>query len=151
MNRIVVPFVSGFLFAAGLAVAGMTDPSRIVAFLDVTGEWDPSLMLVMVGAVSVYALTRAFTRKLSRPLAADCFVGPKAKAVDGRLLLGAAIFGVGWGLAGYCPGPALAAAGASGGQAIAFSSAMVAAFALTRMMDGRAEQRRTPGTSEERR
>jgi len=133
-------FVAGFLFAGGLAISGMTDPTRVLAFLDVTGDWDPSLALVMGGAVGVYAAIRAFAKRMERPLVAEGFSPPPAQTIDGRLVTGALIFGVGWGLAGYCPGPALVSSATGGSQVLWFTLAMIATFAVTRIWDGRVKR-----------
>lgn len=99
--------IAGLLFGAGLVISGMTQPRKVIGFLDVFGHWDASLMFVMLGAVFVHALAYRLARKQSRPLLAPAFATPPANTVDARLVLGAAIFGIGWGLSGYCPGPAL--------------------------------------------
>lgn len=105
-------FASGALFALGLLVAEMTNPSKIFGFLDVFGDWDPSLMVVMVGAIAVNAPLTWWIRQQRAPLLQPNFAIPVSSApwrsqLDLRLMVGAALFGVGWGLAGYCPGPAL--------------------------------------------
>ena len=106
-RRALVPFAAGLIFALGLAVAGMTDPSKIIAFLDFTGRWDPTLAFVMVGAISVHFSAHRLARRRSRTLSGESFELPTQERIDGRLLLGSAIFGLGWGIAGYCPGPLL--------------------------------------------
>lgn len=129
----VFAFLSGFLFAAGLAVSGMTRPDKVIAFLDVLGDWDPSLMLVMAGAIAVYMPAHRWALRMRSPLLASSFSLPTRRDIDVRLLIGAALFGVGWGLAGYCPGPGLASLGSASAAAIAFVTAMLAgmiAFAL---------------------
>ena len=141
-------FAAGFLFAAGLAISGMTDPTRVLAFLDIAGNWDPSLMLVMVGAIGVYAAVRAYANRMERPIAAPKFASPPAQKIDGRLVTGALIFGVGWGLAGYCPGPAMVSSATGGSQVLWFTLAMVATFAATRILDARVKQRRALGASQ---
>lgn len=123
MSRVTAA-IGGLLFGAGLVVAGMTHPQRIVSFLDFTGRWDPSLALVMVGAIGVHFLVLRLTRGRSAPLFGDRFHLPTARDVDARLLGGAAIFGVGWGLGGYCPGPGIAAAATGSFSAIVFVVAM---------------------------
>jgi uncharacterized protein len=100
-------FACGVVFALGLGLSGMTQPSKVIAFLDVTGAWDPTLALVMGGAVLVGWLSFPAILRRSKPLLDDRFALPKRTAIDARLLIGAALFGVGWGLSGYCPGPAL--------------------------------------------
>lgn len=102
-------FLCGWLFALGLGIAGMTRPSRIIAFLDITGRWDSSLLWVMIGAVTVGGLLFPAVLRRPRPVWAERFQVPENRTVDRPLLTGAALFGVGWGLAGYCPGPAVVA------------------------------------------
>lgn len=127
--------LTGALFSAGLAVAGMTQPNRVLAFLDVTGAWNPSLVLVMGGAIVVFAGAYRWTARMSRPVLAARFARPSAGRVHMRLVLGAMLFGSGWGLAGYCPGPALASLGAGHMQAALFVAAMVAGIGLVQWLD----------------
>jgi uncharacterized membrane protein YedE/YeeE len=125
-----VSFVAGLLFAVGLGVGGMTDPRKVVGFLDVFGQWDASLALVMAGAIGVHL---PFLRLVQgrRPLPA-----PDEDRIVGRLLLGAALFGVGWGLSGYCPGPALVSLASGRGAVLVFVLAMVAgSFAARSLVD----------------
>lgn len=124
MTRIITGFVSGLLFGAGLAIAGMTNPSKVLNFLDVTRHWDPSLALVMLAAVPVSALAFWLARRRSRPLFDARFVLPSLTRLDGRLLTGSALFGIGWGLGGYCPGPAVASLSRPGIPVVAFLLAM---------------------------
>ncbi len=106
-----VGLVSGLLFGAGLVLSGMTRPDKVIGFLDLTGDWDPSLAFVMVGAIGVFAFAAWAARRQTRPVWAPSFQWPTRKDIDARLLLGSALFGLGWGLAGYCPGPAPTAPG----------------------------------------
>ena len=106
--EIFVALVVGSLFGIGLLVSGMVDPSKVLGFLDLAGEWDPSLALVMAGAVLVGAIAFGLPANRSRTLLGGVMRLPAATAIDRRLVLGSAVFGVGWGLAGYCPGPAFA-------------------------------------------
>ena len=131
MKRGAVAFFAGVLFAVGLAVAKMTDPAKVLGFLDVAGAWDPSLAFVMVGAVVVAAIAFRVAARMQRPALDGRFHVPSAHApVTARLVVGAAVFGVGWGLAGFCPGPAVTAL-ASGRASIAvFVTAMVAGMAI---------------------
>jgi uncharacterized protein len=107
MKQLVVAFVSGALFALGLAVSGMTDPQKVIGFLDVTGAWDPSLALVMVGAIGVHTVAARWALRARRPLLSGAFVLPRVAGIDAPLVAGAALFGLGWGASGFCPGPAL--------------------------------------------
>ena len=116
--------LAGAIFALGLAIADMTSPARIIGFLDVTGAWDPTLMFVMVAAIAVYVPAV----RLSKRRAVHW---PKQTAIDLRLVGGSAIFGIGWGLSGYCPGPAIVSVGASFATGL-FVLAMIAGIALAR-------------------
>jgi len=124
--------IAGALFAIGLTVGGMTLPAKVIGFLDVGGAWDPQLAFVMAGAIAVYALLLRVVRRRAAPLIADRFHWPTARAIDLRLAGGAALFGVGWGLSGYCPGPALASLGGGAPSAIVFVAAMIGGSALGR-------------------
>ena len=129
-QRNLVALGCGLLFAAGLGISGMTDPRRVVAFLDVTGAWDPSLILVMVGAIAVNAVAYRWVRRSAAPLLADSFRITHKRTLDARLVGGAAIFGVGWGLSGYCPGPALVGLAGLHPDTLLFVSAMLAGMAV---------------------
>lgn len=109
MTSTLVVFLSGLLFAVGLGVSGMTQPQKIVGFLNVLGDWDPSLALVMLGAASVYFALHILILRRPAPLFGSRFVLPTRREIDQPLVLGAALFGIGWGLVGFCPGPALTA------------------------------------------
>jgi len=102
-----IPFLSGLLFGVGLLVSGMNDPHKVRAFLDILGDWQPELMAVMGAAVVTFFIAYRFSLKRSHPLFAERFSLPALKEVDRRLISGAVLFGVGWGLVGLCPGPAL--------------------------------------------
>jgi uncharacterized membrane protein YedE/YeeE len=120
----VAAFVSGAIFAVGLAISGMVLPEKVIGFLDVSGAWDPSLAFVMIGAIGVHATLRVFIARRGRPLFDDRFHLPTRTRVDGRLVLGAATFGVGWGLSGYCPGPALLSLASGAIAPVIFVAAM---------------------------
>lgn len=109
MPSLLAALASGLLFGLGLTVSAMVDPSKVLNFLDIAGAWDPSLAFVMLAAIPVAAIGFAVARRRGKPLIDTTFRGPTATAVDRRLVVGALLFGIGWGLAGYCPGPALAA------------------------------------------
>ena len=108
MRQLLSSLIAGVLFGVGLAMAQMTDPSKVLSFLDVAGDWDPSLAFVMGGAVLMTLLGFRWALRLPKPFAATRFHLPTLNRIDARLLVGAALFGIGWGLTGYCPGPALA-------------------------------------------
>jgi uncharacterized membrane protein YedE/YeeE len=129
-----VALLSGLLFAVGLALSGMTRPSKVLGFLDVAGSWDPSLALVMLGAVAVYAPAFAWSRRMRKPILDDRFALPDAARIDARLVIGSIVFGVGWGLSGYCPGPALTALGAGIEPAVYFVAALLAGAWLARAL-----------------
>lgn len=129
MKRYVVVFLTGVLFAVGLGIAGMTQPAKVVDFLDFTGHWDASLALVMGGAVAVHLITYRLIRRRNSPLLASVFSVPTSRRIDWRLVAGSAVFGVGWGLAGYCPGPALTSI-ATGGRVLVLVAGMLAGMGL---------------------
>ena len=135
--RALVALGAGLLFAVGLALAGMTQPSKVLAFLNVTGDWDASLLFVMGSAVVVYALAYRLSQRLPRPLLGPSFSTPTSTRIDARLVIGAIVFGIGWGLAGYCPGPAVASLGAGGTQVFVFVAAMLTGTALVQRLDRR--------------
>jgi uncharacterized membrane protein YedE/YeeE len=118
----------GLVFAVGLQLSGMTDPARVLAFLDFAGDWDPRLAFVMVGAIGVHFTWLRLAARRER----SAFSRAPHAPVTGSLLLGAAIFGVGWGMSGYCPGPALVASGSGRGAAAVFVAAMLAGMLLFR-------------------
>lgn len=124
MKAIASAVGAGALFGVGLAISGMTKPSKVVGFLDVFGAWDPSLMFVMIGAIAVHFVAHRLVTKRPSPLFDTRFHLPTRKDVDARLVLGAAIFGVGWALAGFCPGPALVTAASGATAAIVFVAGM---------------------------
>ncbi|MEZ4254723.1 MAG: DUF6691 family protein [Polyangiales bacterium] len=141
-----VAFLSGLLFATGLGIAGMTQPSKIIGFLDFAGAWDPSLAFVMLGAVSVSFLANRRARARSAPLYAPKFEWPTRKDIDLRLVSGSALFGIGWGLGGFCPGPGVVSAARGGLDALTFVGAMLIATAITARVE-RAQAERTPSLS----
>jgi uncharacterized membrane protein YedE/YeeE len=134
-----IALVAGLLFSVGLCVSGMTQPAKVLGFLDFAGHWDPSLGFVMLGAVAVYFFADRFSRRLARPLHGGALPPRGTGAVDLRLVGGAAIFGVGWGLSGFCPGPAIVTLGSGALAALFFVPSMVAGMLLQRRL-----QKRTP-------
>jgi len=128
--RTTLAFFAGLVFGLGLLLSGMADPAKVLGFLDLAGAWDPSLMFVMGGAVGVGAVAFAAARRRTRSLLGEPMQLPTATAIDRRLLAGALLFGAGWGLAGFCPGPALVALGLGEGKAAVFVAAMLAGMGL---------------------
>ncbi len=123
--RLLVAFASGLLFGVGLLVSGMTRPTKVIAFLDPLGAWDPSLAFVMAGAVAVYAAGMRWSQARHAALAAPLLSPAPVSRIDRPLLVGSTVFGVGWGLAGYCPGPSLVALGSAGLGALVFVGFML--------------------------
>ena len=130
MNSLLASFVSGFIFAIGLGLSGMTQPAKVTAFLDFAGDWDPSLACVMIGAIAVHAVLYRLIRRRSSPLFASTFSVPARTDLDPRLLGGAALFGVGWGLGGFCPGPAVTSLASGSAPVVIFVAAMIAGMYL---------------------
>ena len=132
-----VALACGIVFGAGLALGGMTNPAKVLAFLDVSGSWDATLAIVMAGALAVNAAAYATTRRRARPLFAAAFALPARRELDAPLLGGAALFGIGWGLVGLCPGPALANLARGEPRVAVFVAAMVVGILLHRRFSAR--------------
>jgi hypothetical protein len=129
-------WVSGLLFGVGLMVSGMANPAKVLGFLDIAGHWDPSLAFVMAGAIAVGSIAFLLAKRRSRSLLGLPMQIPPASAVTLRLVLGSALFGVGWGLAGFCTGPALVALGGGFPKAWGFVAAMLAGMAVFELLEG---------------
>lgn len=127
--------LSGVLFGLGLAISQMINPDKVISFLNITGDWDPSLALVLLAAVSVSSLGFTFSKKIERPWFGDVFHIPTRSDLDVRLIAGAALFGIGWGLVGYCPGPAIAALTTGSLQPVLFVASMLAGAWAVSLMD----------------
>ncbi len=125
IRKVVAAFGAGALFTAGLAVSGMTQPEKVLGFLDVLGSWDASLAFVMVGAIGVHLTARRLLSSVKKPVFAHAFHAFARTKIDAPLVFGSALFGVGWGLSGYCPGPVIASSVVSGRPALVFIAAMV--------------------------
>lgn len=134
MKRHAAAFGSGALFAVGLAISGMTRPSKVVGFLDVAGAWDASLAFVMVGAIAVHFIAYRVVMRRRSPLFDVQFHLPTRSDVDARLVLGAAVFGVGWGLGGFCPGPGLVSAGSGSPSAGMFIAGMTLGMVVEQLV-----------------
>ena len=123
--QLLASLVCGLIFGAGLLISGMTDPQKVLGFLDVLGRWDPTLAFVMTGALAVTAAGYALARRAARPALAERHLWPEKRAVDRDLVVGAALFGVGWGLVGLCPGPALENLATLSPKVLGFVAAMI--------------------------
>lgn len=124
--RILIGFIAGALFGSGMIISEMVDPNKVINFLNITGNWDPSLMFVMGGAISVFApIYHFFIKKRTQAISGDSFTWTSNTQVDGTLIWGAVIFGAGWGLAGFCPGPAMASIGGGTNIVLAFVLSMI--------------------------
>jgi uncharacterized membrane protein YedE/YeeE len=133
-QRLIPPLVSGTLFGAGLTLSGMTDPARVRGFLDVFGAWDPTLIFVMGGAVLVMAVAWRIRNRMVAPIFAERFSLPDRKDLDGRLITGSILFGIGWGIAGLCPGPAVASLALSPLSVLPFVLAMLVGMAAQQVI-----------------
>ena len=138
----VFSFLVGLVFGSGLIVSGMTNPAKVIGFLDLAGAWDPSLALVMGGAIAVGLLAFTLAKKRSVSLLGLPMQLPRATQIDKRLVLGSLTFGVGWGLAGICPGPALVLLSAGVGESVSFVVAMLAGMAIFEILERKQRQKR---------
>lgn len=132
MARILIGLLCGGIFGAGLLVSGMTQPAKVQGWLDVFGQWDPTLGFVLTGAILPMAIAWRIAARRSRAVTGTPFPGPPATRIDARLRAGAAIFGLGWGFAGYCPGPAVASLAFGGTPVLIFAAAMLAGMLAAR-------------------
>jgi uncharacterized protein len=131
-----VALVAGLVFGIGLIVSGMADPAKVLAFLDLAGRWDPSLAFVMAGAIAVALPAFALAARQGRAFFGDAPLQlPATRPIDARLVGGSLLFGIGWGLAGFCPGPALVGVGLGEGKAVLFVAAMLAGMALFELVE----------------
>ena len=133
----IAAFIPGFLFGLGLAVSQMVNPGKVLGFLDVLGDWDPSLALVMVGAIGIAAAGFAITRQRAEPMLGEAFQIPAQRDLDMPLVAGSALFGIGWGMVGLCPGPALTGLVAGRPESVIFVAAMLAGMVLHRLVTAR--------------
>ena len=128
--RSIAAFACGLVFSLGLILGGMLDPARVLAFLDLAGVWNPALLFVLGGAVCVAFAGVRLARHLKRPVLDQAFALPVARRIDAPLVVGSCLFGLGWGMAGFCPGPAVASVGAGVWQGCVFTAAMLAGMLL---------------------
>jgi len=132
--------LSGLVFGIGLIVSGMANPAKVLGFLDLAGNWDPSLALVMAGAIAVGAIAFFLAGRRARSYLGAAMQIPAAREIDRRLLLGSFAFGLGWGLAGFCPGPAIVSLGSGQVKAVVFVAAMLAGMAVFELLQRRESQ-----------
>lgn len=135
MKSVLASLLAGLLFGAGLLVSGMTQADKVINFLDLSDAWDPSLALVMVGAIGFHAVAYALIRRRTAPLLEGRFGIPTRRDIDGRLVAGSALFGVGWALGGFCPGPGLVSSASLAPQAMVFVAALVGGMFAFRLLD----------------
>lgn len=135
MKKNMAAAVVGFIFSLGLGLAGMTNPQRIQGFLDVFGAWDPTLLFVMIGAVGLHFITYKIIRRRKSPLLTTEWHVPKNTKITASLVTGSALFGAGWGLAGYCPGPAVTSLASLQSAPFLFTGGMILGMALFKAMD----------------
>ena len=145
MKRLVTAIVSGLVFGFGLTISGMVNPAKVLGFLDVTGNWDPSLALVLAGATGVATMIFRLVLKRQRPVLDSKFHLPTRSDVDSKLVLGAGIFGIGWGIAGFCPGPAYATLLQGRWETWVFFVAMITGMAVFKLGGAYAASRRDNG------
>lgn len=135
--RALVALLAGLLFGLGLVISGMANPAKVLGFLDLFGQWDPSLALVMVGAIAAALLPMQWVQRSGRDLRGETVTLPGTRLIDRRLIVGSLLFGAGWGIAGFCPGPALVALGAGMPQAFLFVLAMLGGMTLFNLYNRR--------------
>jgi uncharacterized protein len=133
--KLVMALLAGLVFGLGLIVSGMTDPSKVTGFLDLAGAWDPSLAFVMGGAIVVGLIAFRMARTRTQALLGGAMQLPATRQIDRRLVLGGLTFGVGWGLAGFCPGPALASLATGGAKPLIFTGAMLLGMVIFEIQD----------------
>ncbi len=137
-KRALGALASGFVFGTGLVVSGMSDPKRVLAFLNLSARWDPSLLLVMLAAVSVYFAAFRWSRRRRAAVDGEPFVLPSRQHLDARLLIGAALFGMGWGISGFCPAPSIVALASGAPEVIVFVAASLAGSAFVQRIEAAA-------------
>lgn len=135
--RILTALLAGLIFGLGLVISGMANPAKVLGFLDLFGQWDPSLALVMIGAIGAAFLPMQWVQRSGRSLRGEPVTLPGKQKIDPRLILGSLLFGAGWGVAGFCPGPAIVAVGTGMPQALLFVLAMLAGMLAFQVYDRR--------------
>ena len=147
MKHRISEFAVGLIFGIGLILSGMTDPGKVIGFLDLFGAWDPSLALVMGGAILVGVFAFALAKKRTTTFFGGALQLPSSTAIDKRLLVGGLMFGVGWGLAGFCPGPALVSMGLGQPKALVFVLAMLSGMVLFELAERRSQRVARPAAN----
>lgn len=142
MKNALSAFIVGLIFSVGLAIAGMTNPGKVIGFLDLFGNWDPSLAFVMAGAIALHAIAYILIRKRPLPVFSKQWLVPTRKDITAPLIVGSALFGIGWGLAGYCPGPAVVALATLRTKPVIFVLSMLAGMILFRVASRLAKTRK---------
>jgi len=135
--QLIFAALSGIIFGLGLILSGMTNPAKVKGFLDITGLWDPSLAFVMGGAILIGIFAFAIAKKRGETILGENIMLPDNKQIDRKLVIGALIFGAGWGLSGYCPGPAIASLFSAGVQAAIFTAGMLVGIAIYKVFNSR--------------
>jgi hypothetical protein len=131
----IISLTSGIIFGVGLTISNMINPAKVLGFLNFFGQWDPSLIFVMIGAILTSAPFFFLFRNKNKPLFAEIFSIPKTKTIDSKLIIGSSLFGIGWGLVGFCPGSAIASLALANEYAIFFLISMFGGFFLTRLVN----------------
>ena len=131
----IVSCISGIIFGVGLSVSNMINPEKVLGFLDIFGLWDPSLIFVMMGAIIICAPVFFLFRNKNKPLFADNFTIPTLKSIDKNLIIGSGTFGIGWGMVGFCPGPAISSLALLNTYSVFFVLSMLGGFLLTKLID----------------
>ena len=137
MTTVFTSLLAGLVFGLGLIVSGMANPAKVLGFLDLAGAWDPSLAFVMAGAIAVAAFAFALAKKRSASFLGAAMKLPGSRDIDGRLVIGSVLFGIGWGVAGFCPGPGLVALGMGEIKALIFVGAMLAGMGIFELIERR--------------
>lgn len=149
MLRIIITYLIGLLFGLGIMISGMANPAKVLNFFDVAGTWDPSLIFVMGGAlvVTFFGYRLIFGKGPAKPVMDETFHVPQNRVIDARLLGGSAVFGVGWGIAGFCPGAALPAVGTLKPEVLIFTAALIAGIMLAKVLQNLAPRQSAHSTS----
>lgn len=131
--RNMVSLISGLIFGLGLAISGMINPDKVLGFLNLFGKWDPSLIFVMIGALVISVPAFTFIKTKNKPICENSFSLPTKTEIDSKLIIGSVIFGIGWGLVGLCPGPAIASMALMNTYSIIFAGSMISGFVFTKI------------------